>query len=86
VRVDELLDKYMDDEGNVPAVRSWPELEKVMEEDLLTLTESIAVSQSVLNAVLLICYIPPMPICRVRSTSSPIKRILTGVETTDRGG
>ena len=25
---DELLDKYKDDEGEVPPVRSWPELEK----------------------------------------------------------
>ena len=32
---DELLNKYKDDEGNVPAVRSWPELEKIMEEDVL---------------------------------------------------
>ena len=39
---DELLDKYKDDEGNVPAVRSWPELEKVMEEEMLR--ESVAQS------------------------------------------
>jgi hypothetical protein len=31
---DELLDKYKDDEGNVPAVRSWPELETLMGEEL----------------------------------------------------
>ena len=37
---DELLDKYKDDEGNVPAVRSWQELEKLMEVDMLR--ESIA--------------------------------------------
>ena len=39
---DELLDKYKDDEGNVPPVRSWPELEKVMEVDMLR--ESVAES------------------------------------------
>ena len=39
---DELLDKYKDDEGNVFPVRSWPELEKVMEEKVLK--ESIAES------------------------------------------
>ena len=39
---DELLDKYKDDEGNVPPVRSWPELEKVMEEEMLR--ESVAES------------------------------------------
>ena len=39
---DELLDKYKDDEGNVPPVRSWPELEKLMEEEMLR--ESIAES------------------------------------------
>ena len=40
---DELLDKYKDDEGNVPPVRSWPELEKVMEEEMLreSVTESL---------------------------------------------
>ena len=32
---DELLDKYKDDEGKVPPVRSWSELEKVMEEEML---------------------------------------------------
>jgi hypothetical protein len=32
---DELLDKYKDDEGEVPPVRSWPELEKIMEEEVL---------------------------------------------------
>ena len=37
---DELLDKYKDDEGNLPAVRSWQELEKLMEADMLR--ESIA--------------------------------------------
>ena len=41
---DELLDKYKDDEGNVPPVRSWPELEKVMEEKLLKDSTSIAES------------------------------------------
>ena len=39
---DELLDKYKDDEGNVPPVRSWPELEKIMEEEMLR--ESVAES------------------------------------------
>ena len=39
---DELLDKYKDDEVNVPPVRSWPELEKVMEEEMLR--ESVAES------------------------------------------
>jgi len=40
---DELLDKYKDDEGEVPPVRCWPELEKVMEEELLkeSVTESL---------------------------------------------
>ncbi|KXN89303.1 hypothetical protein AN958_05807, partial [Leucoagaricus sp. SymC.cos] len=33
---DELLNKYKDDEGNVPAVRSWPELETLMEAELLS--------------------------------------------------
>ncbi|KAF8076872.1 hypothetical protein FPV67DRAFT_1472998 [Lyophyllum atratum] len=33
---DELLEKYEDDEGNVPAVRSWPELETLMGEELLS--------------------------------------------------
>ncbi|KAF8076877.1 hypothetical protein FPV67DRAFT_1473008, partial [Lyophyllum atratum] len=33
---DELLDKYKDDEGNVPAVRSWPELETLMVKESLT--------------------------------------------------
>ncbi|KAF8867689.1 hypothetical protein CPB84DRAFT_1811096 [Gymnopilus junonius] len=37
---DELLDKYKDDRGNVPPVRSWPELEALVEEELLD--ESIA--------------------------------------------
>jgi hypothetical protein len=32
---DELLDQYKDDEGNVPAVRSWPELETLMGAELL---------------------------------------------------
>jgi len=32
---DELLEKYKDDEGNVPAVRSWPELETLMGEELM---------------------------------------------------
>ena len=32
---DELLDKYKDDGGNIPLVRSWPELEKIMEETVL---------------------------------------------------
>jgi hypothetical protein len=32
---DELLEKYKDDEGNVPAVRSWPELETLMGEELV---------------------------------------------------
>ncbi|PPQ93558.1 hypothetical protein CVT25_005581 [Psilocybe cyanescens] len=32
---DELLDIYKDDKGNVPPVRSWPELEDVMEKQLL---------------------------------------------------
>ena len=32
---DELLDKYKDDEDEVPPVRSWPELEKIMEEEVL---------------------------------------------------
>ncbi|PPQ92957.1 hypothetical protein CVT25_000220 [Psilocybe cyanescens] len=32
---DELLYMYKDDEGNVPPVRSWPELEDVMEKQLL---------------------------------------------------
>jgi hypothetical protein len=39
---DELLDKYKDDEGKVPPVRSWPELENVMEEEMLR--ESVAES------------------------------------------
>ena len=39
---DELLDKYKDDEGKVPPIRSWPELEKVMEEEMLR--ESVAES------------------------------------------
>ena len=39
---DELLDNYKDDEGNVPPVRSWPELEKVMQQDMLR--ESVAES------------------------------------------
>ena len=40
---DELLDKYKDDEGKVPPVRCWPELEKVMEEEILreSVTESL---------------------------------------------
>ncbi|KAG5649626.1 hypothetical protein H0H81_002791 [Sphagnurus paluster] len=33
---DELLDKYTDEEGNVPAVRSWPELETLMVEGLVS--------------------------------------------------
>lgn len=33
---DELLDKYKDDEGNVPAVRSWPELETLMGDQLVS--------------------------------------------------
>ena len=33
---DELLDKYKDDEGKVSAVRSWPELETLMGEQLLS--------------------------------------------------
>jgi hypothetical protein len=37
---DELLSKYKDDDGNVPAVRSWPELETLMGEDLMS--EAIA--------------------------------------------
>jgi hypothetical protein len=32
---DELLDKYQDDEGNVPGVRCWPELETLMGSELL---------------------------------------------------
>lgn len=32
---DALLEKYKDDEGNVPAVRSWPELEMLMETQLV---------------------------------------------------
>jgi hypothetical protein len=32
---DELLAKYKDDEGKVPAVRSWAELEALMEEELV---------------------------------------------------
>jgi len=32
---DELLDPYRDYEGNVPAVRSWPELETLMEKHLI---------------------------------------------------
>lgn len=32
---DELLDKYKDDEGKVPPVRSWTDLEKLMEEGVL---------------------------------------------------
>ena len=32
---DELLDKYKDDEGKVPPVRSWLELERLMDEDVL---------------------------------------------------
>jgi len=40
---DELLDRYKDDEGKVPPVRCWPELEKVMEEEILreSVTESL---------------------------------------------
>ena len=38
---DELLDKYKD-EGNVPLVQSWPELEKEMKEEVLR--ESVAVN------------------------------------------
>ena len=33
---DELLDKYKDDEGKVPAVRSWPKLETLIGEQLLS--------------------------------------------------
>lgn len=33
---DELLDKYKDKDGNVPAVRSWPELETLMGEELVS--------------------------------------------------
>lgn len=33
---DELLDKYKDDEGNVPAVQSWLELEMLMGEELVS--------------------------------------------------
>jgi hypothetical protein len=33
---DELLSKYKDDEGNVPAVRSWSELEALMGEVLVS--------------------------------------------------
>ena len=33
---DELLDKYQDDEGKVPAVRFWPELETLIGEQLLS--------------------------------------------------
>ena len=33
---DELLDKFKDDEGDVPPVRSWPELETLMGEQLLS--------------------------------------------------
>jgi len=33
---DELLDKYKDDEGKVSAVRSWPELETLIGEQLLS--------------------------------------------------
>jgi len=33
---DELLDKYKDDEGGVPPVRSWPELEQLMEKRSLS--------------------------------------------------
>jgi hypothetical protein len=32
---DELLKKYKDDEGNVPVLRSWPELETLMGEELI---------------------------------------------------
>ena len=32
---DELLDKYRDDEGKFPPVRSWLELERLMDEDVL---------------------------------------------------
>lgn len=32
---DEILDKYRDDEGKVPPVRSWTELENLMEEGVL---------------------------------------------------
>ncbi len=32
---DELLDKYKDDEGKVPPVQSWTELERLMEESVL---------------------------------------------------
>lgn len=32
---DELLDIYKDDEGKAPSVRSWTELEKLMEEGVL---------------------------------------------------
>ncbi len=39
---DELLDRYKDDEGKVPPVQSWPELEKVMLEGVLM--ESVAES------------------------------------------
>jgi hypothetical protein len=34
--LDELLDKYKDDEDKVSAVRSWPELETLMGEQLLS--------------------------------------------------
>jgi hypothetical protein len=34
--LDELLDRYKDDKGNVPAVRSWPELETLMGAELLS--------------------------------------------------
>lgn len=33
---DALLEKYKDDKGNVPAVRSWPELEMLMETQLVS--------------------------------------------------
>ena len=39
---DELLDKYKDDEGKVPPVHSWPELENLMVEE--ELRESVAES------------------------------------------
>ena len=39
---DELLDKYKNDEGKVPPVQSWPELENLMVEE--ELRESVAES------------------------------------------
>ncbi|KDR73280.1 hypothetical protein GALMADRAFT_142402 [Galerina marginata CBS 339.88] len=44
---DELLDKYKDDEDRVSAVRCWPELETLMEEQLLreAVTESLRMAK-----------------------------------------